>query len=66
MLTFMHTGYCLQDIVLTIDVYAFNSWKVEGTIADMYVRDHRCIGLVLTIDIYTHAKVEGNAGMYAR
>ena len=30
----------------------------------MYVRDHRCIRLVLTIDIYTHARVEGNAGMY--
>ena len=37
---------------------------VEGTNANMYVHDHRGIGLVLTKDIYTHARVEGNADMY--
>ena len=35
--------------------------RVEGTNADRYVRH---IGFVLTIDIYTYAKVKGNAGMY--
>ena len=65
MMTLIETNADIYaHIVLTIDVYACNSWKVEGTIADMYVRDHRCIGLVLTIDIYTHARVEGNVGMY--
>ena len=52
------------NIVMTIDVYRCISWRVEGTNADIYVRDHRCIGLVLTINIYTHAKVEDNADMY--
>ena len=46
---------------MTIDVYTCFNLRVE---ADMYIRDYRCIGLVLTINIYTHARVEDNADMY--